>query len=152
MPNAAYWKLMDPEEEKIGTKRAQDALAQGKDIQLELRIYPPGGNTRWLAIRGRPNHDGSDASSASATTSPNERNRKGRFANPRNGSPPSWTSFRAASACSTRMASPSCVEDRLLPYGAKRFPRRTRTHAGNGNPSMQADDPFRSINIPALKH
>ena len=61
MPNEAYWKLMDPEEEKIGTKRAQDAMAQGKDIQLELRIYPPGGNTRWLAIRGRPNHDGSDS-------------------------------------------------------------------------------------------
>ena len=36
-------------------------MAQGKDIQLELRIYPPGGNTRWLAIRGRPNHDGSDS-------------------------------------------------------------------------------------------
>jgi PAS domain S-box-containing protein len=61
MPNESSWKLMDPEEDKIGTKRAQDALAQGKDIQLELRIHPPGGNTRWLAIRGRPHHDGSDS-------------------------------------------------------------------------------------------
>ena len=61
MPNEAYWKLMDPEEEEIGTKRAQHALAHGKDIQLELRIHLPGRNTRWIAIRGRPHHDGSDS-------------------------------------------------------------------------------------------
>jgi PAS domain S-box-containing protein len=56
MPNEAYWKLMDREEQEIGTKRAQDALDQGKDIQLELRIHLPNGNLRWIAIRGRPRH------------------------------------------------------------------------------------------------
>lgn len=61
MPNEAYWKLMDREEEGIGTKRAQDALEQGNDIQLELRVYPPNANMRWLAIRGRPHHDGSNS-------------------------------------------------------------------------------------------
>jgi PAS domain S-box-containing protein len=61
MPNEAYWKLMDAEEEEIGIKRAQDALDQGKDIQLELRIHLPGGNTRWIAVRGRPHRDRSDS-------------------------------------------------------------------------------------------
>ena len=60
MPNEAYWKLMDREEEEIGTKRAEDALEQGNDIQLELRVYPPEGGVRWIAVRGRPHHDGSD--------------------------------------------------------------------------------------------
>ena len=60
MSNETYWKLMDPEEELIGTKRAQDALTEGKDIQLELRIHLPGRNTRWIAVRGRPHHGGSD--------------------------------------------------------------------------------------------
>ena len=59
MPNEAYWKLMDPEEEVIGTKRAQDALEQGKDIQLELRVNRPDGNSRWISVRGRPRHGGS---------------------------------------------------------------------------------------------
>jgi PAS domain S-box-containing protein len=58
MPNEAYWEFMDPEEKEIGTKRAEDALDQGKDIQLELRVYPPNANLRWIAIRGRPHHDG----------------------------------------------------------------------------------------------
>jgi PAS domain S-box-containing protein len=61
MANEAYWKLMDPEEEEIGTMRAQNALDQGKDIQLELRIHLPGGSKRWIAVRGRPHHDGSDS-------------------------------------------------------------------------------------------
>ena len=61
LPNEVYWKLMDAEEEEIGTKRAQDALDQGQDIQIELRIHLPGGNTRWIAVRGRPHHDGSDS-------------------------------------------------------------------------------------------
>jgi PAS domain S-box-containing protein len=61
MSNETYWKLMDPEEEEIGTKRAQEALEQGKDIQLELRIHLPDRKTRWIAIRGRPHHDGSDS-------------------------------------------------------------------------------------------
>ena len=61
MPNEAYWDLMDPEEEEIGTKRAQDALDQGKDIQLELRVFPPDADLRWIAIRGRPHHDGTDS-------------------------------------------------------------------------------------------
>lgn len=61
VPNEAYWKLMDPEEEEIGTKRAQYALAQGKDIELELRIHLPGRNTRWIAVRGRPHYDASDS-------------------------------------------------------------------------------------------
>jgi len=57
MPNEAYWDLMDPEEKHIGPRRAQDALDQGKDIQLELRVFPPNANLRWLAIRGRPHHE-----------------------------------------------------------------------------------------------
>ena len=61
MPNEAYWELMDPEEKDIGTKRAQDALDQGNDIQLELRVFPPHAKSRWIAIRGRPHHDGSDS-------------------------------------------------------------------------------------------
>lgn len=58
MPNEAYWELMDPEEEEIGTERAEDALNKGNDIQLELRVYPPDEDVRWLAIRGRPHQDG----------------------------------------------------------------------------------------------
>ena len=58
MPNEAYRELMDPEEQEVGTKRAEDALDQGKDIQLELRVYPPNEAFRWLAGRGRPHHDG----------------------------------------------------------------------------------------------
>lgn len=58
MPNQAYWELMDPEEEEIGTERAQDALDQNKDVRIELRVYPPNANLRWLAVRGRPHHDG----------------------------------------------------------------------------------------------
>ena len=61
MPNEAYWERMDPEEQEIGTKRAEDALDQGKDIQLELRVFPPNENLRWIAIRGRPHHDGSES-------------------------------------------------------------------------------------------
>ena len=61
IPNEAYWKLMDPEEAEIGTKRAEDALEKGNDIQLELRVYPPDGGVRWIAVRGRPHHDGSDS-------------------------------------------------------------------------------------------
>lgn len=61
MANEAYWDLMDPEEKEIGTKRAQDALDQGKDIQLEMRVFPPDADMRWLAIRGRPHHDGTDS-------------------------------------------------------------------------------------------
>ena len=58
IPNEAYWDLMDPQEEEIGTKRAQDALDQGKDIELELRVYPPDGKSRWIAVRGRPREGG----------------------------------------------------------------------------------------------
>ena len=61
MPNEAYWKLMDPEEEEIGTKRAEDALELGNDIQLELRVYPADGGVRWISVRGRSHHDGSDS-------------------------------------------------------------------------------------------
>jgi PAS domain S-box-containing protein len=61
MPNEAYWALMDPEEEENGTQRAQDALDQGNDIQLELRVFPPNEDLRWIAIRGRPHHDGSES-------------------------------------------------------------------------------------------
>ena len=60
MPDEAYWELMDPEEREIGTKRAQDALDQGKDIQLELPIHLSKGELRWIAVRGRRHHDGSD--------------------------------------------------------------------------------------------
>ncbi|NUR44901.1 MAG: PAS domain S-box protein, partial [Sphingomonas sp.] len=60
-PNEAYWEHMDPDEKDIGTKRAQDALDQGKDIQLELRVFPPNANSRWIAIRGRPHHGGTDS-------------------------------------------------------------------------------------------
>jgi PAS domain S-box-containing protein len=61
MPNEAYWKLMDREEGEIGTKRAEDALEQGNDIQLELRVYPADGHVRWIAVRGRPRHGASDS-------------------------------------------------------------------------------------------
>lgn len=61
MPNEAYWELMEPEEKEIGTQRARNALDQGKDIQLELRVFPPNDNVRWIAIRGRPHHDGSNS-------------------------------------------------------------------------------------------
>jgi PAS domain S-box-containing protein len=61
MPNEAYWKLMDLEEEEIGTARAQDALEQGRDIQLELRVHLPDENLHWIAVRGRPRHGGSES-------------------------------------------------------------------------------------------
>ncbi len=60
MPSEAYWKLMNLDEE-IGTRRARDALEQGRDIQLEQRIHLPNRGIRWIAIRGRPHHDGSDS-------------------------------------------------------------------------------------------
>ena len=58
MANEAYWDLMDPEEGEIGTKRAEDALDQGKDIELELRVHPPDGKLRWIAVRGRSREGG----------------------------------------------------------------------------------------------
>jgi PAS domain S-box-containing protein len=61
MPNEAYWKLMDREEGEIGTKRAQDALEQGTDIEVELRVYPPDGKLRWISVRGRPRNGGSES-------------------------------------------------------------------------------------------
>ena len=61
MPNEAYWERMGPQEKDMGTKRAQDALDQGKDIQIELQVFPPNANSRWIAIRGRPHHDGTDS-------------------------------------------------------------------------------------------
>ena len=61
MPPEAYWKLADEDGQETGTKSARDALEQGKDIQLELRIRLPDGNMRWISIRGRPHHDGSDS-------------------------------------------------------------------------------------------
>ena len=55
MPYEAYLKLMDHEEEvEIGTKRAEDALEQGNDIQLELRVHPPDEGVRWISVHGRP--------------------------------------------------------------------------------------------------
>ena len=59
LPNEAYWERMDPGEEEIGTRRAEDALDHGKDIQLEVRVYPPNADLRWLAVRGRPRVGGS---------------------------------------------------------------------------------------------
>ena len=61
VPNQAYWDLTDPGEEEIGTGSARDALAQGKDIQLELRVRLPNGSSHWIALRGRPHHDGTDS-------------------------------------------------------------------------------------------
>lgn len=59
VPTEAYWALMDPKEEEIGTKRAQDALEQGNEIQLELRVYPADQGVRWISVRGRPRHGAS---------------------------------------------------------------------------------------------
>ena len=61
MPNEAYWERMDREEKEIGTKRAQDALDQGKDIEIELRVFPPDGDLRWIAVRGRARNGGSES-------------------------------------------------------------------------------------------
>jgi PAS domain S-box-containing protein len=58
LPNEAYWMFMDKEEEKVGTQRAQDALDNGKDIELELRVYPPDVSLRWIAVRGRARNGG----------------------------------------------------------------------------------------------
>ena len=58
LPNEAYWKLMDSQEEEMGTQRAQDALDNGKDIEIELRVYPPDGDLRWIAVRGRARKGG----------------------------------------------------------------------------------------------
>ena len=58
LPNEAYWNLMDSEEQEIGTQRAQDALDEGKDIELELRVYPPDEGLRWIAVRGRGRNGG----------------------------------------------------------------------------------------------
>ena len=61
LPNEAYWKLMDREEQEIGTQRAQHALDNGNDIELELRVYPPDGGLRWIAVRGRARNGGSES-------------------------------------------------------------------------------------------
>lgn len=61
MPNEAYWERMDPGEKEIGTKRAQDALDQGRDIEIELRVFPPDADLRWISVRGRPRNGGSES-------------------------------------------------------------------------------------------
>jgi PAS domain S-box-containing protein len=58
-PNEDYWARMDSEESKIGTQRAMNAIETGTDIQLELRVRPSEGVTRWIAVRGRPRDSGS---------------------------------------------------------------------------------------------
>lgn len=58
-PNEDYWALMDPLESEIGTQRAVDAIESGSDIQIELRVRPREGVSRWIAVRGRPRDRGS---------------------------------------------------------------------------------------------
>jgi PAS domain S-box-containing protein len=58
-PNADYWPHMDPLESEIGPERAMDALESGTDIQIELRVRPSEGASRWVAVRGRPRQSGS---------------------------------------------------------------------------------------------
>ncbi|HZC38817.1 MAG TPA: PAS domain-containing protein, partial [Sphingomicrobium sp.] len=53
MPNEIYSVLMGPDEKGIGARCARDALEHGKDIQLELPIYPIDRPMRWIAVRGR---------------------------------------------------------------------------------------------------
>ena len=151
IPNEAYWDLMDPQEEEIGTKRAQDALDQGKDIELELRVYPPDGKSRWIAVRGRPREGGRRASLAPATTSRSERNARGCCANIRNGWRRFWNNFREASACSTRTASLSCEAGPLPGSGAMFCRRKTLPRARDGGPSMRAERRFHSMNTQALE-
>ncbi|HVU31007.1 MAG TPA: PAS domain-containing protein [Sphingomicrobium sp.] len=61
LPVAAYSKFMDPEEGTTAIKLAREALQQGKDIQLEFPIHLPNSDMRWIAIRGRRHHDGSES-------------------------------------------------------------------------------------------
>jgi len=61
MPAEAYWELIGPENQNAGTRQARAALERGNDIELELPIHPASGDLRWIAIRGRPHHDGSDS-------------------------------------------------------------------------------------------
>jgi PAS domain S-box-containing protein len=58
-PIEEYWAQMDPEESEIGIQKAKDAIENGTDIQIELRIRPSEGITRWIAVRGRPRNSGS---------------------------------------------------------------------------------------------
>jgi PAS domain S-box-containing protein len=58
-PIEEYWAQMDPEESEIGIQKAKDAIENGTDIQIELRIRPSEGMTRWTAVRGRPRNSGS---------------------------------------------------------------------------------------------
>lgn len=59
-PGEACWDAADRGRKEI-TKSAQYALAEGKDIGLEIQIHLPNENMRWIAIRGRPHHDGSSS-------------------------------------------------------------------------------------------
>lgn len=61
IPAQSYWDLMDPGEEESGTGSARQALRKGKDIQLEMRVRLPNTEWRWIAVRGRPHHDGTDS-------------------------------------------------------------------------------------------
>jgi PAS domain S-box-containing protein len=58
-PNEVYWARMDADEPELGAQRAVDALQSGDDIEVELRIRPSEGVTRWIAVRGRPRTSGS---------------------------------------------------------------------------------------------
>ncbi|MBV8687575.1 MAG: PAS domain-containing protein [Alphaproteobacteria bacterium] len=61
MPAEAYWRPMDPEAEGAGNGSAGEALDQGEDIQLEFPVRLLNGEWRWIAVRGRRHHDGSDS-------------------------------------------------------------------------------------------
>jgi PAS domain S-box-containing protein len=61
VPADAYWERIAPDEKEAGSERAREALEQGRDIELELRVHLPNGKTRWISICGRGHHDGSDS-------------------------------------------------------------------------------------------
>lgn len=58
VPAHIYWQATDRSADEL-TSCATNALARGKDIALELRLHLPAKSDRWIAIRGRPHHDGS---------------------------------------------------------------------------------------------
>jgi PAS domain S-box-containing protein len=53
LPNEIYWAHMAPEEIREGLQKAEEALSNGTDLQLEHRVVLTNGEVRWMVSRGR---------------------------------------------------------------------------------------------------
>ena len=129
MPSEAYWSVTDPGQKEI-TNSAQYALMQGQDFGLELQIRLPSENTRWIAVRGHPHHDGSDSIIGISYDITERKEREKALREHEE-----WLTAildqlpGGASACLTSKAASSCGAGPLATYGTNFCRHMTLPHA-----------------------